>query len=179
MPIYTWRQNNSYGAWALPAETIIVEADDVYAAQDIAGQHGVRFESRDDCECCGYRWHLEPNGEHDMPLDSVVKEFTSGKWPKHEKTWRGEDLPHYKVLERKGDTTMTREEKLFTLKDITHIIEDMLDIEWPDAERTFARIHKFQEGARTGRINGQDVPKWEPCWHCKSILPALLRIGEK
>ena len=120
MPVYTWRQNNSGGMWTPPAETIIVEADDVLAARGIAGQHGVRFESHDDCECCGYRWYREPDGSgedgretslysqaamaggvvEDMTLVSVIEEFSNHECHQSNKTWRGEDLPHYKVLER-------------------------------------------------------------------------------
>ena len=59
MSFYTFRQNNSGGAFSLPAINVFVEADSAGEANDIAESHGVYFDDdyEVDCECCGQRWY--------------------------------------------------------------------------------------------------------------------------
>ena len=58
MSFYTFRQNNSGGAFSLPAINVSVEADSADEANDIAESHGVYFDDdyEVDCACCGQRW---------------------------------------------------------------------------------------------------------------------------
>lgn len=55
---YAFRQNNSGGAFAGPAVTVIVEADSFEEANDNSHAVGVYFDDGMviDCSCCGARW---------------------------------------------------------------------------------------------------------------------------
>lgn len=59
MSFYTFRQNNSGGAFTSPAINVSVEADSADEANDIAESHGVYFDDDYDfdCKCCGQRWY--------------------------------------------------------------------------------------------------------------------------
>lgn len=53
---YTYSQNNSGGYFKGPAEYMIIEADNAEEANTIAEEHGLYFDLRGDCACCGHRW---------------------------------------------------------------------------------------------------------------------------
>ena len=58
MSFYTFRQNNSGGAFTSPAINVFVEADSADEANDIAESYEVYFDDDYDfdCKCCGQRW---------------------------------------------------------------------------------------------------------------------------
>jgi|TARA_R100001086_G_C11633136_1_gene202279 hypothetical protein len=70
-------------------------------------------------------------------------------------------------------------EKLFTLEDVEHIIEHVLGIDLPDALAMVQANHTGQEEMRAGRMHGVNVPKSEPCFECKRMMPILLHIGKE
>jgi len=39
--------------------------------------------------------------------------------------------------------------------------------------------HTGQEEMRAGRMHGVNVPKSEPCFECKRMMPILLHIGKE
>ena len=56
---YSYKQNNTYGTWASPAQVVFVEADTAAEADSIAEGVGVYFDGvadERDCQCCGNRW---------------------------------------------------------------------------------------------------------------------------
>jgi len=63
---YTYRQNNSGGAFDIDPERslsvfVIIEADTPEQADTIAESKGIYFDgcsTGQDCECCGDRWHF-------------------------------------------------------------------------------------------------------------------------
>lgn len=59
---FVYRQNNSGGGYELPAMHVIVEADSVKEANEIAQKNGVDPDAPY-CECCGRRWYLMWDGE--------------------------------------------------------------------------------------------------------------------
>ena len=70
-------------------------------------------------------------------------------------------------------------EKLFTLEDVEHIIEHVLGIDLPDALAKVRSTHKAHEEVRAGRVHGFRVPRSEPCYECKRMIPTLLDIGKE
>ncbi len=58
---YTYKQNNSGGNFHFDEQAgishfVIIEADDVTAANSRAEAIGLYFDGDGDCECCGSRW---------------------------------------------------------------------------------------------------------------------------
>ena len=55
---YTFRQNNSGGFYLFDAREVIVEADSLSEAEEIAYRETDVYEGLGphDCECCGGRW---------------------------------------------------------------------------------------------------------------------------
>ena len=70
-------------------------------------------------------------------------------------------------------------EKLFTLENVEHIIEHVLGIDLPDALAKVRSTHKAHEEVRAGRVHGFRVPRSEPCYECKRMLPILLDIEKE
>lgn len=62
---YRFRQNNSGGFFTGPAINVIVEADSQEESQRLAEQHGLYFDGRGDCPCCGNRWAVWPLEEYE------------------------------------------------------------------------------------------------------------------
>jgi hypothetical protein len=69
-------------------------------------------------------------------------------------------------------------QEMFTLEDIEHIIEYVLDIDLPEALRRVRATDTAHKDMRNGMMNGITIPKSEPCWDCKTMMPVLLRINE-
>ena len=73
-------------------------------------------------------------------------------------------------------------QELFTLEDVEHIIDHVLGIDLPDALQMVRRVNEYHEGIRNGWLDGIKiavrVPKSEPCWDCKIMMPVLLHINE-
>jgi len=67
---------------------------------------------------------------------------------------------------------------MFSLEDVEHIIEHILHTDLPDALAKVRRVNEYHEGIRNGWLDGIKVPKSEPCWDCKIMMPVLLHINE-
>lgn len=80
---YTFTQNNSGGVMKRPAVIVIVEADNMTEANDIAADNGIYFDgvrAGRDCSCCGDRWYAvweEDSSDiptvYGQPVDTYAK----------------------------------------------------------------------------------------------------------
>jgi hypothetical protein len=68
---YTYVQNNSWGIFAAPAGVLVVEAENLEAADKRAEELGVYFNglfNGTDCCCCGSRWQRPELGFDDIRI---------------------------------------------------------------------------------------------------------------
>lgn len=83
MTLFLFHQNNSGGKFKPPAQNVLIQAESVEIAVDLAKtKAGVYFEGVEsgvDCRCCGDRWWLQP-----YPADQkVIDDLMALPSPKH------------------------------------------------------------------------------------------------
>jgi hypothetical protein len=118
MPFFSYRQNNSGGAFhydekAGISTTVIIEADNFNEANERALEIGLYFDGvrgGRDCDCCGDRWYEPYNEEGDeAPMQYgehvLVKELGAEDKKSLDRKWQAEGNPELFIHWKDGRVT--------------------------------------------------------------------------